>query len=307
MVEDISVGVRAADVPGGLRHYPNYVLVNYDPRPNFEHALSSVSDPSGRSLTFSNCEWAAGHCSVTTTQLCNTIAQCPSNQTCVANVAKHCNITTSRACTTTSECPASEACTDNPGPIVDACIAGSKSPTAFSASSRSAVATNAVTVPVFANNKSALDPTRNATYGFFYKYAKVTKPTFEDDGSIVTSRPVLELQRLDYPSYTRPSGGTPQQYSMYFGYNNTGNGAFGLGGDYGEVGCRTTPLQRNPASGNIIDNACYRSGPWATFNYNYGYYKYLAATMSGWRPLTTSPNSGWRSRSASGSPTSAEV
>ncbi len=283
-IEDPSLGSRGSSgTPPLTTPYPNNVQVAYDTRPNFQHAIASITDSATRTLSFHNCEWwSGGHCSGATTQACNGDSQCTSPQVCYTGA---CQTHPAQNCSTSAQCPGGEACVPiQTTSIADMCMAGSKDPASWTASDRSAVATYAVDVPSFANS-TTLSPATKATFGFMYEYTRIRRADYDLESTVVyTPTPVLKLLRLDYPGYTRPGQSNPDLYSLYYGYYNNAPPielASGGSGDYGEVTCRTLPLLRKAGTDptGITGNACAQTGSWASFKYSYGYYFYVGKFM----------------------------
>jgi RHS repeat-associated protein len=261
LIEDESVGSRGTDSQGRTTPYPIHVTISYDTRANFQHAVASVTDSAGRDIIFHNCEWGTGanppngHCSQQTTRSCTLDGQCLNNDTCLTE------------------------------DIAEMCVPGSKDP-GWAATERSAVATYAVDMPAFGNDPSALNPATRATYGFRYEYTPSLKPDFDYDGQMQSADPVLKLVRIDYPPHQRPGQAGSDEYSLYLGYYNINstNFAYGGGGDYGEVTCRSMPLLRTEnGQPQIIGSGCSGSGAWARTTYDYAYYEYIAAWLTGGR------------------------
>src|SRR5206468_494484 len=140
-IQDTSAGTYTSG------SYPNRVQITYDTRTNFQHTIATITDTTGRTINFKSCEWAGGHCSATTSQLCNVNSQCPGGETCQQTPP-----------------PADQ----TTAPIDDMCIPGSKAPAAWSASDRSTVATYSVDLPGFGQNAGQLTSPR-VTYGFMYQ------------------------------------------------------------------------------------------------------------------------------------------
>jgi RHS repeat-associated protein len=270
LIEDRSVGSVGSD---GL--YPHHVVIAYDDRVNFKHALSSVTDSDGRVIQFHTCEWGGGHCSSSTQLACNTDDHCPASETCQAGQV--------------------------PGDSVSLCVQDRRAPITTDASDPSAVATYAIDLPGFGNDSTALS-SHVATYGFRYEYRKAVvadyrwesctdSPLCDSTTDRLMSNPLLRLVRMDYPPYNTPDGA--DLYSLYFGYENLeydgGNGtpacgAYTAGGDYAEISCRTLPLLRKhgwETDPEITGNACDSVSVGPKFEYTWAYYVYVAAYLSG--------------------------
>jgi RHS repeat-associated protein len=255
LIEDRTVG--ALNV--GTGSYAASVHITYDGRPGFQHVVQSITDSDGRVIFFHNCEWAqGGHCSNVPAQ------QCFSDAECSSGVCTHDD-------------------SGNPG-VVNQCVPGSQDPNSWTASSRSAVATYEVDMPGPGTNTTALDTTKVTRYGFVYERARVK---VADPGITALGDPVLKLLRIDYPTYTRAVGGASEahEYSIYYGYCDM-YGA-GCGGqpnymDYGEVVCRTLPLLRRVNGvDQITGDACASGQNVTKIKYQFGYYTYVSAFLSG--------------------------
>ena len=270
LIEDRSVGSR--NVTTGL--YPIHVRITYEDKVTmigFEHAIKTVTDNDGRTISFHNCEWArAGHCSDVPTQTCLVDGECGVG-TCVRDDG------------------------GNPN-LADQCMPGSKDPNAWTALDRSGVAAYAVDVPGFAGNAAALVGAKVARYGFVYELARVEVANLdwescsgqpECPNGRLMSEPVLKLLRVDYPDYTRQVGASQetQAYSLYYGYcaaYGAGCGGQAAADDKAEIVCRTLPLLRRVGGNDqIVGHACTSSHDMTRMRYTMDYYTYVSAYLSG--------------------------
>ncbi|HYV85095.1 MAG TPA: RHS repeat-associated core domain-containing protein [Patescibacteria group bacterium] len=282
LIEDPTVGsqgwVQVPPSTGTWRiqtPYPNNVVVTYDTRPGFEHAITSIADSAGRTTVFQNCEYNEG---------------------------------------------LNGATNDPPAGIVDNCKATPANPAnrhavatylvnmpAFGASTSLVDPTPPGTIPDEPNTL------KRATYRLYYEYAKIKRADPYHDGICIGygagqnlsgcfQWPALKLVRVDYPDVTKPSGSS-RAYSLYYGYNVqspkrctiSGNlcsadsecpsgqtcESDNFNGDYGEVACRTLPIQR--LTGNGCGYAGYQAGV-TQFNYSMDYYMYIGLFLSAGQP-----------------------
>jgi hypothetical protein len=169
---------------------------------------------------------------------------------------------------------------------------------------RHAIATYQVDMPAFWGNESVpTTPTDKAAtkaiYKLEYTLTNVRRTHFNYLESIAENGPVLQLLRLDYPSY--PHRGTPSPpvdtYSIYFGYTEPPPtpppDPPAAPVNRGELNCRTLPVLKPAVSKTCSD----WKNTEVVFEYDYAYYPYgglfFGAGGGGGTGGVTGKNSGY--------------
>ncbi len=139
---------------------------------------------------------------------------------------------------------------------------------------RHPIATCQIDLPAFTglNGATPIETVTSLTssYKFTYSFTSITDTNVSYPNSTQTDGPVLELTRLDYPSYTHRNG-TPETYSLYFAYT----GLDGTSPNRGELSCRTLPLSLDTS------RTCYTYPGAVKFIYLYDYYRYAGMYLTG--------------------------